>query len=187
MLFRYSKRVKDLTDFCRGREERTFVYGPLTTPGESRTYREGRGVRAEFHVMFVAVGSGAAVARLDQSVNSQKRWKKFSISGAWHSDRCQYKRGVYYLVSFKTFCTITKLCLSERELSEYNGTWFDEGKCLAYFLGTVETYGITTLSTNDPKPSLKFEVIFCIVSAKRSPRADSFSLSSSMDLDKSIK
>lgn len=56
-----------------------------------------------------------------------------------------------------------------------------------YFLGTVETYGISTLSTNDPKPRRKFLVIFFIVSARRSPSFDSFSLSSSMDLDKSIK
>jgi hypothetical protein len=34
---------------------------------------------------------------------------------------------------------------------------------------------------------LKLEVMFCMVSASRSPRAESFSLSSSMDLDRSIR
>lgn len=56
-----------------------------------------------------------------------------------------------------------------------------------YFFGTVETYGMRTLSTNDPKPNRKFDVIFRMVADSKSPNRDSFSLSSSMDLDKSIK
>ncbi len=59
-------------------------------------------------------------------------------------------------------------------------------KC-THFLGTVETYGMTTLSTNDPNPSLKFEVRFLMVAARRSPSAESFSLSSSMDFDRSMR
>lgn len=58
---------------------------------------------------------------------------------------------------------------------------------LTYFLGTVETYGISTLSTNEPKPNLKFDVIFRMVSDSTSPNFDNLSLSSSIDLDKSIK
>lgn len=56
-----------------------------------------------------------------------------------------------------------------------------------YFFGTVETYGIRTLSTNEPNPSRKLDVIFCISSASWAPREESFSLSSSMDLDKSMR
>lgn len=56
-----------------------------------------------------------------------------------------------------------------------------------HFFGTVETYGINTLSTNEPKPNLKFDVIFRIVSESKSPNFDNLSLSSSIDLDKSIK
>ena len=56
-----------------------------------------------------------------------------------------------------------------------------------YFLGTVETYGMTTLSTKEPKPSLKLDVMFCMVAARRSPSAESFSLSSSIDLERSMR
>jgi len=40
---------------------------------------------------------------------------------------------------------------------------------VTYLLGAVLTYGITTLSTNDPKPSLKlFEMLFILLAvAKR--------------------
>lgn len=62
-----------------------------------------------------------------------------------------------------------------------------EIKRQTHFFGTVETYGISTLSTNDPKPNRKFDVMFRIVADSKSPNRDSFSLSSSMDLDKSIK
>jgi len=55
------------------------------------------------------------------------------------------------------------------------------------FLGIVLTYGITTLSTKLPNPSLKFDVIFCMLSANKFPREDNFCLSSSIELDKSIK
>ena len=39
----------------------------------------------------------------------------------------------------------------------------------AYFFGTVLTYGITTLSTNEPKPSLKLLVSHFISNAKSAP------------------
>lgn len=60
-------------------------------------------------------------------------------------------------------------------------------KKFTHFLGTVDTYGIKTLSTNDPKPRRKFEVMFLIVSDSKSPRWESFSLSSSIDFDKSMR
>lgn len=56
-----------------------------------------------------------------------------------------------------------------------------------HFFGTVETYGINTLSTNEPKPKRKSFVMFNMVWVNESPNLDSFSLSSSIDLDKSMR
>lgn len=56
-----------------------------------------------------------------------------------------------------------------------------------HFFGTTDTYGITTLSTNEPKPNLKLDVIFFILSDRMLPNADSLCLSSSIDFERSIK
>lgn len=96
------------------------------------------------------------------------------------NDECDY---VFLFLGEMEVMTIYGVCTVYGELVS---CWPHENEW-TYFFGTVETYGINTLSTNEPKPNLKLEVIFRIVSDSKSPNFDNLSLSSSIDFDKSIK
>lgn len=56
-----------------------------------------------------------------------------------------------------------------------------------YFFSTVEVKGIKTLSTNEPKPKRKFDVILRIVVESLSPKEAKLFLSSLIEYDKSIR
>ena len=93
-------------------------------------------ILAECHVVLVAIRSSTAVTRSDESTKDST----ITVSSGW----------------MRTPMAIMKFIRVRGD---------DTGKDGPYFLGTVLTKGITTLSTNEPNPSRKLLVMFRISAA----------------------
>lgn len=94
---------------------------------------------------------------------------------------------LFYHPKIESFFSVT--FSASNSVHKLNGTkiYILRQKSSTHFLGTVLTYGMTTLSTNEPNPSLKSDVMLRMLSTSSVPRLESLSLSSSIDFERSIK
>lgn len=97
---------------------------------------------------------------------------------------------LFYHPKIESFFSVT--FSASNSVHKLNGTKIyilrqNKYRSSTHFLGTVLTYGMTTLSTNEPNPSLKSDVMLRMLSTSSVPRLESLSLSSSIDFERSIK